>query len=131
MDKIELQKKCAAYGVGMAGNPAEFAGKAFAGELLGMTSMELSLGTLAEGQSVPFFHRHLQNEEVYVVLAGRGVFVLDGEEVAVAPGSIVRVAPAVSRCCRNAGTEPFVYLCAQAREGSLEQSVAADAVTVD
>lgn len=36
-------------------------------------------------------HAHDGQEEVYVVLAGLGEFAIDGERVAVEPGSIVRV----------------------------------------
>lgn len=127
MKQIELQKKSAGYSVATVGNPSSFEGKAFIKELMGTTSMEISFGSLESGQAVPFFHSHKQNEEVYIVLSGKDTFILDGEEVAVEAGSIVRIAPSVSRCNKNTGMEPFVYVCIQAKDNSLEQSVAEDA----
>ena len=42
-------------------------------------------------------HRHREQEEVYVVVAGSGELLLDGEVVALAPWDAVRVAPEVVR----------------------------------
>lgn len=97
-------------------------------DMLGTTSVELSFGTLAPGTSVPFFHHHKQNEEVYVVLSGEGVFILDGQEESVASGSIVRVAPEVSRNTKCTGNVPLVYICIQGKGGSLEQYTMTDGV---
>lgn len=127
MNKVELQKTAAGYGVATAGDLASFEGKAFVKDVLGTTSMEVSFGSLPAGEAVPFFHHHKQNEEVYIVLSGKGVFTLDKEEVEVASGSIVRIAPQVSRCIKCTGNEPLVYICAQAKAGSLEQYVMTDA----
>ena len=110
------------------GNLDSFEGKAFVKDILGTTSVELSFGTLAPGTSVPFFHHHKQNEEVYVVLGGEGVFILDGKEEPVASGSIVRVAPEVSRNTKCTGDVPLVYICIQGKAGSLEQYTMADGV---
>ena len=38
-------------------------------------------------------HRHLSQEEIFVVLAGSGTIAVDGTSVSVRPGSIVVVAP--------------------------------------
>lgn len=90
--------------------------------------MEVSFGSLAPNQSVPFFHHHKQNEELYIVLSDEGSFTLDGNEINVQSGSIVRIAPSVSRCTKCTGTVPLIYLCIQAKEGSLEQYTMSDGV---
>lgn len=126
MNQIVLQKATNNYSVATVGDLNSFAGKVFFREVVGATSMEVSLGSLEEGQSVPFFHRHEQNEELYIVISGKGVFTLDDEEIEVEAGSIVRIAPSVNRCNRNTGKTPFVYLCIQAKDNSLVQSVAED-----
>ena len=107
MNQAELQKSSEGYSIATIGDIASFEGKAFVKDILKTTSMEVSFGTLAPGCTVPFFHHHKQNEEVYVVLSGAGVFILDGEEEPVASGSIVRVAPSVSRNTRFTGTVPL------------------------
>lgn len=88
--------------------------------------MEFSVGSLVAGEAVPFKHKHKQNEEVYVFLSGKGIFSLDGEEFPVASGSVVRVAPSVVRTHRNTGDVPLVFLCFQAKAGSLEQATLDD-----
>lgn len=128
MNKVELQKTAADYGVATVGELGTFEGKAFVKEVLGTTSMEVSFGSLAAGEAVPFFHHHKQNEEVYVVISGKGVFTLYKDEVEVAAGSIVKVEPQVSRCIKNTSEGPLVYMCIQAKADSLEQYVMTDAV---
>ena len=121
MNQAELQKSSDGYSIATVGNIASFEGKAFVKDILNTTSMEVSFGSLAPGCTVPFFHHHKQNEEVYVVLSGEGVFILDGKEEPVASGSIVRVAPSVSRNTKCTGSTPLVYICIQAKAGSLQQ----------
>ena len=128
MNKLELQQSTDGYSIATVGDLSSFEGKAFVKDILGTTSMELSVGTLAPGSSVPFCHHHKQNEEVYVVLSGTGVFILDGKEKAVSSGSIVRIAPSVSRNTRCTGNEPLVYICIQGKAGSLEQYTLTDGV---
>ncbi len=128
MNETKLQKTGEGYSVTTVGDIKGFEGKAFVRDVLGLTSMEISFGTLPEGAAVPFFHKHKQNEEVYIVLGGKGVFTLNGEDIEVEAGSVVRVAPGVSRCNRNAGNAPFTYICIQAKDHSLEQAVADDAI---
>lgn len=128
MNKAELQKSTDGYSIATVGDLSSFEGKAFVKDILGTTSIELSFGSLSPGQSVPFFHHHKQNEEVYVVLSGTGRFILDGKEEEVAPGSIVRIAPNVSRNTLCTGDTPLVYICIQGKAGSLEQYTMTDGV---
>jgi mannose-6-phosphate isomerase-like protein (cupin superfamily) len=60
-----------------------------------LESEHLGLGhfRLAPDFRVPFGHRHAQQEEVYVILAGSGRFKLDDEIVDVAQHDVLRVAP--------------------------------------
>ena len=88
--------------------------------------MEFSVGSLVAGEAVPFKHKHKQNEEVYVILSGQGIFSFDGEEFPVVSWSMVRVAPSVVRTHRNTGDVPLVFLCFQAKVGSLEQATLDD-----
>lgn len=128
MNQAKVVQSTPGYSVATVGNLATFEGKAFIKELVGSTSMEVSFGSLDPGQAVPFFHKHKQNEELYIVLSGEGVFTLDGTEVNVASGSTVRIAPSVSRCTRCVGNVPLVYICIQAKEGSLEQYTMTDGI---
>lgn len=87
--------------------------KQFLQEPLGTKAMELSVNWLPPGASVPFTHAHQLNEELYLWLEGDGEFFLDGQVVAVKPGSIVRVAPPTARAWRNSGSVPAAWICLQ------------------
>ncbi|HET8707185.1 MAG TPA: cupin domain-containing protein [Pseudomonadales bacterium] len=101
--------------------PRPAPGKLFLGDKLELTGMEVSLNTLPAGQGMPFYHRHRQHEEVYIILSGEGEFQVDGERLAVQEGSTLRMSPEVVRAWRNTGSEPLVYLVIQAVEDSLKQ----------
>ena len=106
-------------------------GKVFLGKLLGLTGMEVSFGSLAPGQSIPFLHAHRQNEELYVVLEGTGEMQVDGTVIPLQAGSAVRIAPAGERCWRATGSRPLAYLVVQAKAGSLEQATGSDGLLPD
>jgi len=95
-------------------------GKLFISQELGLTGCEMSVNSLPAGTSVPFVHVHNMNEELYIIVNGKGVFYVDGEEFPVQAGSLIRVAPAGKRAIK-AGDEDLFYLCVQARNNSLEQ----------
>lgn len=129
MDKtLLLQKSTNGYSIATVGELSAFEGKAFVKDIMGTTSIELSFGSLAPNEAVPFFHHHKQNEEVYVILSGKGIFTLDGKEEEVDSGSIVRVAPEVSRNTLCTGDVPLVYICIQGKANSLEQYTMTDGV---
>lgn len=101
-------------------------GKQFLGAELGLTGIEVSLNSLAPGQSVPFLHAHRQNEELYLFLGGRGQMLLDNEVLEVTAGTAIRVSPKVMRSWRNTGNEPLACVCIQAKQGSLTQATSVD-----
>jgi len=106
-------------------------GKVFLRQYLDFSAMEVSLGQLPPGVSMPFTHAHKQNEELYLVLSGQGEMQVDGQQIPLFPGAAVRVDPAGMRCWRNTGTEPMSYLVVQAKAGSLEQATAGDGILSD
>ena len=63
---------------------------------LALTGAEVSVNRLSAGAGVPFVHSHKNNEEIYGILEGRGKAVIDGEEIALAAGDWLRVAPGSS-----------------------------------
>ena len=67
-------------------------------------------------------------DDTFVVISGDAEFVLDGRREPVSSGSIVRVSPSVSRAIENKGNELLVYVCIQAKEGSLDQYTMTDGV---
>jgi mannose-6-phosphate isomerase-like protein (cupin superfamily) len=77
--------------------------------VLGVTSFGLNQILLRPGQRGRI-HRHANQEEVYVVLAGTLTLGLEGEERELGQGELVRVAPGVRRQISNRGTEDVLLL---------------------
>jgi mannose-6-phosphate isomerase-like protein (cupin superfamily) len=111
--------------------PAPVRGKLFLKKYLETNGLEMSLTVFQPGGGYPFLHRHGRNEEVYVVLAGRGQFWVDGEVVDVSEGSIVRMAPAAVRTFRNHVDEPVYLLVIQTRADSQVEGGTTDGERVE
>ena len=79
--------------------PLPAKGKLFLQNLLGSAGLEISLNVVPPGTGMPFLHRHQQNDEVYVVVGGRGQFLVDGECIDVAEGSVLCMRPPAARAC--------------------------------
>jgi mannose-6-phosphate isomerase-like protein (cupin superfamily) len=94
-------------------------GKLFLKDHLDLTSMQISLNKLPAGVSVPFYHAHKNNEEVYIFTGGKGQMQIDDQIFNVEEGSVVRVAPAGLRTWRNNSDEDLYYIVIQAKDGSL------------
>lgn len=90
-------------------------------ETLALTGSEVSINQLPSSGSIPFVHTHKENEEVYLILSGDGVFYIDGEEFPVTEGSIIRVDPSGERCMKAGSNGPLRFICIQAKANSLKQ----------
>lgn len=95
---------------------------------LSLTGAEVSVNNLPAGACVPFVHSHKKNEEIYVVLAGKGKAVIDGETVELAAGDWVKIAPAAKRQFFAADDSAISFACIQVKANSLEGYTADDAV---
>lgn len=95
---------------------------------LGLTGAEVSINNLPAGAGVPFVHAHKQNEEIYVVLSGKGKAVIDGETIELACGDWVRVSPEAKRQFSASEDEAISFACIQVKAGSLEGYTMEDAV---
>ncbi len=115
----------------IADSTAEKSAKQFLRDTLGLTGMEVSITAYPPNYTLPFFHSHKQNEELYIVLKGEGQMKLDDEVFDVCEGSMIRVLPTAARNLKAGPHSELVFLCIQAKEGSLEQCNRADGVKED
>ena len=97
-------------------------------ELLSLTGTEVSINNLPAGVSIPFVHAHTNNEELYIVLSGKGSFFVDGEEFLISEGDCLRVDPKGQRCLKAADDSALRYLCIQSRAGSLQGYTMSDGI---
>ena len=98
---------------------------------LGLTGAEVSINNLPQGVSVPFVHSHKKNEEIYVVLSGKGKAVIDGETIELTQGDWIRVSPSAKRQFSAADDSAISFACIQVKENSLEGYTADDGVIVE
>ncbi len=106
-------------------------GKLFLKQALNLTSSEISFNSLPAGKSVPFYHKHRLNEEIYVFLKGQGEFEVDDQVCWVHEGTVLRIDPAGVRRLHNTSTEEdLVYLVIQARANSYPDHTIQDGLLV-
>jgi len=79
---------------------------------LGLSGVALGLINLPPGQGYTFTHRHREQEEVYMVLAGQGEILVDDERIPLVAGDMVRVDPDSRRALNNVGDTPLQIVCA-------------------
>jgi mannose-6-phosphate isomerase-like protein (cupin superfamily) len=111
--------------------PVPTKGKLFLRNLLGSAGMEMSLNVVLPGKGIPFLHRHHQNDEVYVVIGGRGQFLVDDQCIDVAEGTVLRITPPGARAWRNNSDAPLYFLCIQYRADSTVEAGTRDGRRVE
>ena len=111
--------------------PRPARGKLFLRSLIESAGLEMSLNVVPPGKGIPFLHRHRENDEVYVVVEGRGQFLVDGECIDVQEGSVLRLSPAAARAWRSTFDAPLYFLCLQYRADSVIAGGTADGQKVE
>src|SRR5262245_21685679 len=69
----------------------------FGREPLGCSNVGVTYQRIAPGFRVPFAHRHTEQEEVYVLVAGSARVKVEDEIVELCPWDALRVSPEVAR----------------------------------
>ena len=100
-------------------------------DVLVLSGAEVSVNELPAGVSVPFVHAHKNNEEIYVVLSGKGLLYIDGEEFAIKEGDPFRIDPKGERCIKADNASSLRFICIQAKAKSLDGYTESDGVGVD
>lgn len=95
---------------------------------IGLTGAEVSINNLPAGASIPFVHAHKRNEEIYVILSGKGKMIVDGEETLLTAGDWVRISPEGKRQFFAADDSAISFACIQVKAGSLEGYTRDDAI---
>ena len=100
------------------GPDVKIPGKVFGGTAVKAGGADFSLqvfAPFAPGTEGGFYHTHKEHEELYFFLSGEGEYQVDGTNIPVKEGSVVRVSPAGKRAVRNTGSTPLTMLCVQYR----------------
>lgn len=81
------------------------------------TALALGLIKIPPGMGYTFTHKHREQEEVYIVVEGKGQLLIDGELHDLGRGDIVRVAPEARRAVKADDQESLFVICAGAVPG--------------
>ena len=101
----------------------DYNGKLFLKDLIQSLTSEISISSLKPNEGIQILHTHRENEEIYIIISGKGQFLIDDQVFPVKEGSIIRVGPSGKRCIRNTlNTEPLTYICIQGKQGSIEDT---------
>lgn len=111
--------------------PFKAPGKVFLKDNLQCTGMEVSLNVFPPGISMPFYHKHKENEELYIFVKGKGQFMIDDEILEIKEGTVVRVAQEGERIWRNNSSEPLYFICIQAKANTMKESNVEDGIMLD
>ncbi len=111
--------------------PGPFPGKLFLRNEMKLTGMEVSLNKFPAGTEMPFYHKHKENEELYLFIKGKGQFQIDGETVDVCEGTAIRVSPNGVRTWKNTSTEDLFFIIVQAKSDSFGSEEMADSIKVE
>ena len=84
-------------------------------DALGTRELGVSRFTYEPGARMPFGHRHREQEEVYVVVAGSGFAKLDDDAVELTTWDVLRVGPPVIRSFA-AGPDGLDLICVGGRK---------------
>ena len=86
---------------------------------LGVNSFGINLVEISPGESIPEHDETGRDqEEVFIVVDGDAVIVIDGEDHAAPAGTFVRFDPDVRRTARNDGDNATVLMMVSAPRGS-------------
>jgi len=112
--------------------PIKKESKFFLKDLLDLNSMEISLSIFKPNEEMPFFHKHKDNEEVYVIIKGRAQFIIDEEIIDLKEGSIIKIKPDGARYYKNSSdSEELIIMVIQAKENSLDTKTIEDGYIVN
>ncbi len=70
----------------------------------------IGMARIPAGKGYTFMHQHEEQEEVYVVLGGKGVMYIDGEFLDMVPGDFIKVDPVGKRCIKAADNSELVCI---------------------
>lgn len=106
----------------------KFNGREELHEALSLTGAEVSFNQLSAGSGVPFVHAHKKNEEIYIILDGKGSVKIDNETLELVKGDCLRIAPSAKRQFFAAKESSITYICIQVKENSLEEFTMTDGI---
>jgi mannose-6-phosphate isomerase-like protein (cupin superfamily) len=99
-------------------------------ELLSHRNSTIRKQSLAEATvppgSITQRHLHPKTEEIYYILEGHGLMLMEAEQRAVGPGDAIAIPPGAQHAIQNTGSTPLRFLCCCAPGYEHDDTVIAD-----
>ncbi len=77
---------------------------------LNLKGVGLGMSRIPAGMGYTFMHRHELQEEVYIVVNGKGIIHINGKDIELSPGDIIKVDPKDNRALKAAEDSDLVCL---------------------
>jgi len=118
------------YSYSFPNSSIKMEGKIFVKELLGLTSSEISFNIMKPNSSIPFIHKHRENEEIYIIIKGTGQILLNDTTYKIENGSIIRVSPDTERTIRNNSNKDLTFIVIQGKMNSINSKEIGDGFSI-
>ncbi|MGB3508152.1 MAG: cupin domain-containing protein [Microcoleaceae cyanobacterium] len=79
---------------------------------LNLQGVGIGLINLPPDVGYTFTHSHAEQEEVYIVVSGKGIILIDGELIEIQRGDLVRVSPTAKRALKADKETDLFVICA-------------------
>lgn len=78
---------------------------------LNLKAIGIGLIHLKAGKGYKFLHQHKKQEEIYFILDGKGLIYIDGEEISVRKGDIIKIDPEGKRALKASDDSHLIAVC--------------------
>lgn len=78
---------------------------------LNLKSVGIGLIRFSAGRGHTCLHAHKEQEEIYIVISGKGMMEVDGEQVSLKQGDFLRISPEAKRALKASDSEEIIVIC--------------------
>lgn len=78
---------------------------------LNLKAVGIGLIHIKVGKGYKFLHQHQEQEEIYIILDGAGIIQIDGEEIKIQKGDVIKVDPDGKRALKAGDENNLIAIC--------------------
>jgi|TARA_B100000315_G_scaffold120298_1_gene110200 quercetin dioxygenase-like cupin family protein len=78
---------------------------------LDLKSVGIGLIRFSAGRGHTCLHAHEEQEEIYIVISGKGTMEINGKNVQLETGDFLRISPKVKRALKASDSEEIIVIC--------------------
>ena len=79
-----------------------------------LNALGLTVVRLPSGKGYTFMHQHKEQEEVYIIIDGKGIIHINGQDIPISRGDFINVFPESKRALKADDDSDLIYICAGA-----------------